>query len=129
MLRSGVVHEESSSLPVFTPLINCNDNDNSSFSESMTIRNIENLENEMLNPSASSTIIHVPPISAPTTSSTNICGLYDTAAIDGTFIICSKCNKMVHYLCNNPSVSSYYKKIIPILNTIYAKHQINKQLP
>ena len=27
-----------------------------------------------------------------------------------TFIICSLCSKNVHYICNNPNVSAYYKK-------------------
>ena len=63
------------------------------------ISNIEQLEN-LLQPSNS----------IATAVITNLCIVCSTQVNAGSFIACSNCFKNIHYLCNNPVVTPYYKK-------------------
>lgn len=88
---------------VYTSLNNLNEQE--SLSESQLIRNIQAIEGGLtIEPSASSSLIISP------SNDINICSFCNNTFDIGTFILCSKCNKNVHYSCNKPAVSSYYKK-------------------
>ncbi len=50
---------------------------------------------------------------------TNLCLECSTQLIVGSFIVCSNCHKNVHYLCNKPTVTSYYKKNTKNFNVIF----------
>ena len=64
------------------------------------IREAEEMEKLLIPPSNSSS----------TSQKESDCIICNTFALVDTFIICSLCSKNVHYICNNPNVSAYYKK-------------------
>jgi hypothetical protein len=54
---------------------------------------------------------------------------FSTKLIIGSFIVCSNCHKKFHYLCNKPTVISYYtKRILKILNVIFVNQPKNRYL-
>ena len=69
-------------MPLLTLMTTCN----SDLNESKLIREAEEMESD--------------------------CIICNTSALVDIFIICSLCSKNVHYKCNNPNVSAYYKIIL-----------------